>query len=170
MVTCAVLLLAACAGRSPSPDTSPRGTPGAVSIPVSELTPLDRCMLENGFRIVKLRPEGTSDASSSVIQWESDLPFGAAAAAASDCRERFAPYRPKTEAEIRTIFAAWVTERECLVALGYHPAEPPSVEKFVSDWKTGPWMPIDGIDTSAWTDEQYQEAKQRCGLEMFDRS
>lgn len=170
MFSLAVFLTAGCNGLpNPSSGASPRSSSEGVSIPVSQLTPLDRCMLDKGFRITKVRPAGATDAGSLVVEWESDLPFDTAASAASDCRQRFAPSRPKTEAEIRAIYAAWVEERKCLIGLGYNPVAPPSVEKFVSDWQTGPWMPIDGIDTNAWTDEQYQEAKQRCGLEMYDR-
>lgn len=67
------------------------------------------------------------------------------------------------------IYDRWVKERECLVDLGYHPTEPPTLETFISDWKTGPWDPLTGVDTGAWTDADYQAAKQACTLEFYGR-
>ncbi len=49
------------------------------------------------------------------------------------------------------------------------PQEPPSVETFLQTYHTGPWMPIDGVPYSSWTDEEYRTAKVQCGLEMYDR-
>jgi hypothetical protein len=85
------------------------------------------------------------------------------------CREKYSPYHEKTTGELRVIYDRWVAERDCLTELGYRPAEPPSFEKFVSDWRTGPWNPLDGVDTSSWTDAQYRAAKERCTLEFFSR-
>ena len=76
-----------------------------------------------------------------------------------------------TEERLRTIFRRWLDERTCLVELGYRPDPAPSFERFVSDWRSfdGPWMPIDGVNTNAWSDADYAEAKEQCTLEFFDR-
>ena len=86
------------------------------------------------------------------------------------CRERFLPPdRELTEQEIAEVYARWVGEYNCLLGLGYRPVPPPPVDTFLADWRTGPWMPIDGVDFSSWSDAQYQQAKERCTLEMYDR-
>lgn len=87
-----------------------------------------------------------------------------------ECSEKY-PQPEKTDAEVRVIYDRWVKERECLVGLGYDPVEPPTFEKFMADWRsTGPWMPIDGIDTNAWSGADYEAAKKACTLEFFSRS
>lgn len=89
----------------------------------------------------------------------------------TECMDKYpTPDKPKTDAEVRVIFDRWVKERECLVGLGYQPVEPPTFEKFLADWNsTGPWMPIDGIDTNAWSGADYEAAKKACVLEFFSR-
>jgi hypothetical protein len=74
---------------------------------------------------------------------------------------------PLTDQEIRDIYYRWVPEYQCLVGLGYQPDPPPSVETFVASWKTGPWLPIQGIATEQWSQAQYDEAKAKCTLDMF---
>lgn len=165
------LILASCSLAVPHPTAAPRPTPLVdVSALGARLRPLDRCMLDTGARPVKLREPGDPLAAQNlVVEWVTDGTSPDTMAARLECRHRFAPYRMKTEAEIREIYARWVDEWECLVSLGYHPAEPPSVETFVADWTTGPWDPITGLRTISWSDAQYREAKDRCTLEMYDR-
>jgi hypothetical protein len=70
--------------------------------------------------------------------------------------------------DIRETYYRWVDEYHCLIGLGYQPAAPPTVETFISSWKSmGVWMPIDGTDSDNWTQTQYDEAKSKCTLEMF---
>jgi hypothetical protein len=85
-------------------------------------------------------------------------------AAAMQCAARFAPVRQWTAAELREIYDLWVLEAQCLVSLGFHPREPPTIAEFYEDWKTGPWSPIDGIPF----ERIRGEAKDRCGLEMVE--
>jgi hypothetical protein len=102
----------------------------------------------------------------------SDLPRAQARSIEEECQKLAPPDVPKTEAELRVVYDRWIAERECLIGLGYTPASPPSFEKFVSDWRspTGPWTPIDGVDTQSWSSREYEEAKKRCTLEMYDRN
>jgi hypothetical protein len=72
-----------------------------------------------------------------------------------------------TDAEMKAVYYRWVDERNCLVALGYHPDPPPSVETLVASWRTGPWMPTDGVDIDHWTQPEYDRAKAKCTLESF---
>jgi hypothetical protein len=83
-------------------------------------------------------------------------------AAAEACRAQFTPARELTDAKLREIYDRWILERACLISLGFHPNPPTQFEEFRRTWKTGPWMPIDGVPF-----ERVQgEAKERCGLEM----
>ncbi len=160
------LCLGVLVGCQPSGAT---GSPSeaAVPIPTSELSDLDRCMLQAGFHISEVHP-GYSG-SGTWYSWEAGPDVQNPAQAMVDCRSRYAPYHEKTVDELRVVYDRWVGEYQCLIGLGYRPAEPPSFETFVQTWKTGPWMPIDGINTNSWSGAQYEEAKQKCGLEMFDR-
>ncbi len=177
-LTFALLLTSACS-------TGPRGLPEAASaapaqptamaspstsqvdVPDDAMPPATRCMVERGFRVTKVRPPAVAGDSPG-YELVFDGPPADAQAIFSEC-SKLREYRPKSESELREIYSRWRDERTCLVKLGYTPAEPPSVEKFVADWQTGPWMPIDGVDTARWTDAQYQVAKEACTLEMFDR-
>lgn len=167
------LSVAIVAGCSSAPDHSPeRGlmspSIGPIAIPTGQLPPDVRCAVDKGFRVAAIdAPSFEGDATS--YRLESDLPTEEAMAILKECRETFNPYRERTAEELRVIYERWVNERQCLIELGYRPAEPPSFEKFAADWRTGPWMPIDGVDTQSWTDAEYQEAKHRCTLEMFDK-
>ena len=157
-------LLGAC--QLPGATAAP--SDGAVPIPTAQLSDLDRCMLDAGFRISEVHP-GYSG-SGTWYSWEAGPDVQNPIQALSECRSKYAPpHREKTVDELRVVYHRWVGEYGCLIGLGYRPAEPPSFETFVQTWKTGPWMPIDGINTNIWSNDQYQEAKQKCGLEMFDR-
>jgi hypothetical protein len=165
----AVAWVAAC-GPAVTPSQSPQGSGRGISIPTEQLTALDQCMFEHGFWITEVH-EPSFEGDKPWYTWESDYSAEEGFAIVVECRDTFSPRREKTEAELRDIYDRWVAERDCLVELGYRPAEPPSFEKFVSDWRSvGPWMPNDGVDTEHWTDAEYREAKERCTLEMYDRS
>ena len=115
-----------------------------------------------------LPPEVPGDAPG--YKLKSDLPASESAKFITECR-KLAPDPPKpTVEQLRVIYDRWVAERDCLQGLGYTPDQPSSFEKFVSDYQTGPWMPIDGVDTSRWTDAEYRRAKEECTLEMFTRA
>jgi hypothetical protein len=129
---------------------------------------MDECMAAAGFVVHPAR-----SGSNGVYSWErlsyytregrvADRARNAAAAAA--CKARFAPIRELTDAELLEIYDRWLLERACLISLGFGPKRPPPFEEFRRDWKTGPWMPIDGIPFDRITGE----AKDRCGLEMVD--
>jgi hypothetical protein len=163
------LSLAGCSGAtSPGPSESGAPSPG-VSIPTDELPPDTRCLVEHGFKLVAvLPPEIEGDAPG--YKLESDLPPEQATAVVKECQKLAPPNVPKTDAELRVIYDRWVDERDCLIELGYRPVPPPSFERFTADWRsTGPWMPIDGVDTGSWSDAEYREAKDRCTLEFFSR-
>lgn len=152
-----------------SPSASPPAS-GGLLVPTEQLPAYIRCLVENGFRLVEVEPpqfEGDSPG----YQLETDLRQSDVLAVEEKCQKLAPPRAEKTEAELRVIYERWIAERDCLVELGYQPDSPTSFEKFVSDWRSarGPWMPIEGVDTSAWTSEEYRTAKERCTLEMFDR-
>lgn len=140
-----------------------------MAIPTGPLPPLTQCLVDHGFRIAKVEPpQAEWDTPSYVL--ESDLSVDQAMVVMDECR-KLHPSAQKTDAELRVIYDRWIEERTCMVGLGYQPAEPPSFEQFLSDWRSprGPWMPIDGVDTGSWTSAEYEEAKAKCTLEMFDR-
>ncbi len=160
-------VLAGCATWAPGPSLVPLGD--GIAVAADELRPVDRCMLEAGFRVTIVHP-GRSG-SNGVYSWETTTwytwePGGptATVAAAADCQDRFAPAREETVDELREIYHRWILERECLIGLGYSPDAPPAFEEFRAEWRTGPWMPIDGVEFRALG----AEAKERCGLEMLD--
>lgn len=164
-----LLVVGACNPLSgPTLQTSPPSASSGVSIPTGELPAWVQCAVDQGFRVARVDPpEIEGDPPRYVL--EADYPAAQGMEILTACRDKHAPYQEKSTAELRVIYDRWVAERECLIELGYQPDEPPSFEKFVSDWRIGPWMPIDGVDTNLWTDADYAEAKQRCVLEFFDR-
>ena len=140
-----------------------------LAIPTGQLPPRVKCMVDRGFRITQVRPP-QADWDLPEYVFEFDLPLAQATEVIDECRKLY-PTAQKTDAELRVIYDRWIDERRCLVELGYQPAEPPSFEQFLSDWRSprGPWMPIDSVDTGSWTGAEYEEAKAKCTLEMFDR-
>ncbi len=165
-----LLMLAACAPEvGPAATTSTPGSTTGLAIPTGKLPGRVQCMVDRGFRIAQVRPP-QADWDQPEYVFESDLPLDQAKAVMDECRKLY-PTAQKTDAELRVIYDRWIEERRCLVELGYQPAEPPSFEQFLSDWRSprGPWMPIDGVDTGSWTGAEYEEAKAKCTLEMFDR-
>jgi hypothetical protein len=166
-IVAAAASLVACGQVELPPSTPPASA--AVEIPLSDLSPADQCLIDAGFRPVRRAPAASGGQPSAIGEWETDLAPEQAMIAGERCRELVGPRVAKSEAEILEIYRRWLDERTCLVRLGYQPQPPPSAEKFVEDWRTGPWMPIDGIDTAAWTDAEYAEAKSKCTLEFYDR-
>lgn len=74
-----------------------------------------------------------------------------------------------TDAEVRETYDRWLGQADCLRELGYEPDPAPSFDTFLAGWRgEGPWTPIDGVDTSAWTAADAQAAKDACVLEFFD--
>lgn len=160
-------LLAACS-PAPAPTGSPSPSPG-ISVPVEQLPADVRCLVEHGARIVEVKPP-LVPGDPPRYELALDLPFEEARRISVECQKLASPHPTLSDAEIRAIYERWVAEYECLVGLGYQPVPPPSVETFIAGWRgSGPWSPIDGIDVGNWTDDQYQEAKERCGLEFYER-
>jgi hypothetical protein len=149
----------------------PRSTtdPGGIAIPTGENPAWVECLLEQGFWITRIDPPAVEGDTPGYVL-ESTYPPEEGMARLVACRKRYAPYLEKTTDELRVIYDRWVAERACLIELGYTPVQPPSFEMFVSSWRTGPWMPVDGIDTSSWTDAELQRAKERCTLEFYTRT
>jgi len=160
-------LLAACSLIA-APSSSPSPSPG-ISVPAEQLPPDIRCLVEHGARIVEVKPP-LVPGDPPRYELALDLPFEEARRISDECQKLASPHPPLSDAEIRAIYERWVAEYECLVGLGYQPVPPPSVEAFIAGWRgSGPWMPTDGIDVGDWSDAQYQEAKERCGLEFYER-
>ncbi len=159
-----ILLLVAAAGCGGPSGKSSTPTAGAVSIPTGNLTAFDRCMLDAGWKILAVHsvPPGAPQ----TYTWSSD----ASSKDSSHCNILQPSPHILTDTEIRATYDRWVGERNCLVGLGYGPDSPPSFETFLASWNTGPWMPINGIDTNNWTDAEFSAAKARCTLEFFDRA
>jgi hypothetical protein len=166
-----VPLLVGC-GSAQLPPTASATAPSSIGIdiPANELPPDTQCYVEHGFKIVGILQGAAGEPPG--YKLEAPMSDEEAAAVAKEC-DKLEPDAPeKTDEEIREIYDRWVGERECLVSLGYSPAEPPSFETFLEDYRhgpSGPWMPIDGVDTGVWSDSEYQTAKSRCTLEMFGR-
>lgn len=157
----AMLVVAGCAGGSAA--GSPSSAVGG------ELTAFDQCMLDAGFKTGVYHEDGGAGYPG-WYEWSTDHSPQEASRLSNECRARFRPYREKTPAELREIYDRWISERECLVRLGWKPVAPPTFEKFLEQWRTGPWMPVDGVDTGSWTYIEFREAKDACALEFFDRS
>lgn len=157
------------AGCNQPAKVSPTPTaPAAISIPSSDLPADIRCLVENGYRVVGVLEPATPGGPPG-YRLVSDLPRDQQDAVHAKCDKLASPAPELTDAEIRVVYDRWVDEYECLVGLGYRPAQPPSFETFLGQWKTGPWDPLQGVDTGSWTDSQYAEAKDRCNLEFFTR-
>jgi hypothetical protein len=154
---------------APAPSRTPVTSRDGIEVPTEAITPYLQCLLDAGEYIAEVHQPPVPGATPFFvlgITTDEETAF----ARAQVCRDTYAPFKEKTEAEVREIYAKWVDERECLIRLGYQPQEPPSVETFVETWwQTGPWMPIDGVPYSSWTDEEYRTAKVECGIEMYDR-
>jgi len=140
-----------------------------IQVPADELRPVDKCIFDAGFRATEIHP-GRSG-SNGDYAWNVPTTFawvavgeGATMAAMSACGNQFGSRGEKSVDEVREIYDRWVLERECLIGLGLQPASPPPFEAFLGQWRTGPWMPVDGVPFEALGDA----AKHSCGLEMLD--
>ena len=170
LLAAGLLGVASCSNGAISSPSEPDPVPSSgVSIPAGELPPDIQCYVDHGYTLVKIM-DPSYEGDRPGYQLTTDLPADQTVAIRDECEKLAPPNVPKTDAELRVIYDRWVDERDCLIELGYQPAPPPSFEKFVADWRsTGPWMPIDGVDTNSWTDAAYREAKDRCDLEFFSR-
>jgi hypothetical protein len=125
-------------------------------------------MLDAGFRISAVHSGAPGEPPG--FDWSLDikgLDIQAITARNHQCDALMPSPHTATVAEIRQVYDRWVGEYSCLVGLGYHPDTPPSVETFIASYNTGPWMPIDGIDTTLWTDADFHQAKAKCTLEFL---
>jgi len=170
LLAAGLLSVASCwDGTISSPSATGPVSSLGLSIPTEELPPDIQCYVDHGFSLVKVM-DPTFEGDRPGYQLSTDLPASQTDAIRDECEKLAPPNVPKADDELRVIYDRWVDERDCLIELGYRPALPPSFEKFATDWRsTGPWMPIDGVDTGAWSDAQYREAKDRCKLEFFSR-
>jgi hypothetical protein len=157
-----VLLLGACAGegRDGATDAEQEG----VVLPESTYPPDIQCLVEQGWTIVESGGDGAHALRA---------PGAVSAEEREGIQRECGSLRPEpveqTEAEVRQVYERWLAEADCLRGLGYSPDPAPPFEVFLADWRgSGPWFPIDGIDTGAWTFEQYEEAKESCVLEAFE--
>ena len=158
-----------------SPSTSglgaPTRTPGAISIPTGDLDPFARCMVGIGWEITAVNTPFASGFPTS-YQWKytGDLNSQEVLVQTQQCKA-LRPVAPTlTTNELRALYDHWVEVYHCLVGLGYQPDPPSSFETFLAtyfDKKTGPWMPIDGVDVDHWTQAQYDQAKSKCNLDMW---
>ena len=124
-------------------------------------------MFEAGFRATGVHQGRVG--SNAVYSWETTTWYtweaagpNATLVSIGDCRDRFGLVQEKTVEELREIYDRWVLERQCLMSLGFAPESPPSFDEFRTTWRTGPWMPIDGVDFQALSGEPTE----LCGLEM----
>lgn len=70
-----------------------------------------------------------------------DAEFAAADAACSTELGGPPTFAPLTEAEIEFLYAESVEAYECLVAEGFDPVPPTTLEQFKATYSTGPWFP-----------------------------
>lgn len=141
-----------------------------IEVADSDLRPVDRCIHDAGFVATEVHGASTGTNERYGYTWNVPLYFtwtmpgtgtSAQMTAMSACRDRYAPYQSKSDAEIRVVYDRWVLERRCLIDLGYKPREAPSFEVFLGSWTTGPWTPVDGIGNPSL------EAMDTCGLEVL---
>jgi hypothetical protein len=174
----AVLLVATAISCGPSRSGSPTApgsgtasptmalwTPPPVVIPTGGLDSFVQCMVNAGYKITYY------NAQASPLQYELSGPeMNPELHARVDQCEALQPsFSWPSDDEVRKIYHRWVDEYNCLVGLGYEPIPPPSVETFIGTYKTGPWMPTDGVAWGGWSDEQLNAVKQKCTLEMAGR-
>jgi len=134
----------------------------------SPLASFDACMAEAGFRVASTHDGYPGEPSWN--EWESDLGDAEGLQRLTECQRLVPPPRQRSDEELTAIYWRWVEERACLVRLEYSPTQPSTVEKFISDWRsTGPWTPVDGIDITTWSSEEYDRAKAACTLEVLER-
>jgi hypothetical protein len=171
-----LFVVAACGGlpsESAAPTVTPTAAPsGGIAIPTDALPPHIACHIANGARLVEVEPPIFPGEPPRYVLEVQVVPGQdpREAAAAREACDRLAPPPPqRSDEDIREIYDRWVGQRLCLIELGYTPAEPPSFEQFLSDWRgEGPWTPIDGVNIDLWTADEYRLAKERCTLEFLE--
>jgi hypothetical protein len=182
-VALAAMLLctaAACGGSGLGSSTNPgsgaanavagSNTPKAISIPTGNLDAYAQCMVSAGWQIAAVhtdRPGLPPAYDFSVPEKLDQASYELLRQRSKQCDALKPAVPTMSDDEIRQTYNRWVGEYQCMVGLGYRPDPPPSVETFVASWKTGPWMPIDGLDTGHWTQTEYDLAKAKCTLEFF---
>jgi hypothetical protein len=130
-------------GLSPGP-ASPSLLPSvATSVTVFRgsrdewLARLHGCLRDRGWSITPTDDGG----------WRIDVPNGQQGAYSSAREECIAELGPMpstpvlTESDIRERYAYLVRARQCLIDLGYSITDPPTVERFLDTWASGPWSP-----------------------------
>jgi hypothetical protein len=167
------LTAAACSGDDATPSgqtTSSNSTAPGVDIPTSELTPFGQCIVDGGLTVVSVEPPQYPGDDPSYAFEAHGISDAEASAAIRACTEQF-PAPELTDERIAATYDRWVKEYDCLRGLGYEPDAPPSVETFTADFRSsqGPWSPIDGVNTAAWSSEEYATAKSKCVLESYSR-
>lgn len=165
----ALLGIAALTGCGPAVGSGPPPPATASSgaaIATDDLPAEVRCMVAHGATLVRiLPPEFEGDKPGHVLE----IPVARGDAVREACNRFREPERELTVPRIRAIYDRWVHERNCLDSLGYRPVDPPSFETFLKTWKTGPWDPLNGVNTNAWSEAEYRTAKERCVLSAFTR-
>jgi hypothetical protein len=152
---------ASIAGTQSAPVAGTPTAPGAVSIPTGALDPFLQCMVDSGWKIVYYNAE------TSPPQYELSNPSAMdseAQAREQQCQTLQPSFSWPSDTEVRQIYYRYVDMYKCLVGLGYQPDPPPSVETFIGTYRTGPWMPVDGVAWGSWSDSQLSEINQKCNL------
>jgi hypothetical protein len=159
-----VSIVAACGSATPDVPTSP------PVIPPPTLRPDIACEIEHGMRLVQIQPprfEG--DVTHYRVERNAGMSPQEEAAIEFECIGLLPERDPPTDAEVTAVYNRWLEEHACLVRLGYRPDDPPVLERFLVEYRTGPWTPIDGVDTRRWSTDEFRFAKATCILEMIDQ-
>ncbi len=69
---------------------------------------------------------------------------------------------PASEAEIRARYAYFLDARDCLTALGYTIGEPPTIERFIESYTSGPWSPFNDLAGQTTSQAEWDRANQAC--------
>ena len=159
-------------GTPTTPGSGTASTPGAiwtpevVVIPTGNLDPYVQCMVDAGWKIIAIHAEMSPPGYDMTYPGQLNPEIQART---QQCKTLMPPTKWPSDDEIRQIYDRYVGEYQCLVGLGYQPDPPPSVEVFVATYKTGPWGPIDGTGWESWSQAQYDQARQKCTIEMLIR-
>ncbi|HEV8546689.1 MAG TPA: hypothetical protein VGQ64_10380 [Candidatus Limnocylindrales bacterium] len=155
---------AACGSAIPDVPASPPVAPPPT------MRPDIACEIEHGMRLVEVQPprfEG--DVPHYRVERNAGMSPQEEAAIEFECIGLLPERAPPTDAEVTAVYNRWLEEHACLVRLGYKPDDPPVLERFLVEYKTGPWTPVDGVDTRRWTTDEFRLAKASCILEMIDQ-
>lgn len=154
------LIAAACGSDSSGSDTASTTGPPGVEVSERSQEAYTQCLADHGGVTAADGIETRFPAGMGAAEFEQIL---------DDCRRYQAESVPLTELEVREVYDRWLGQAECMRGLGYDPDPAPTFETFLEDWRgDGPWSPLHGIDTSAWTPAEAQAAKDSCVLEFVD--